>query len=96
MSALDISARAGWKAYAAAEQAWSRLWFQERPTTPLELARIGIGAALLLHYLSASSYLLEFWGDAGLLPRALALPRCGPVDAICFLLLHRAMAMDRL
>ena len=47
MSALDISARAGRKAFAAAEQAWSRLWFQERPTTPLELVRIGIGAALL-------------------------------------------------
>jgi len=78
MSALGISARAGRKAFAAAEQAWSRLWFQERPTTPLELVRIGIGAALLLHYLSASSYLLEFWGDAGLLPRALALRDSDP------------------
>ena len=78
MSALDISARAGRKAFAAAEQAWSRLWFQERPTTPLELVRIGIGAALLLHYLSASSYLLEFWGDGGLLPRALALRDLDP------------------
>ena len=78
MSALDISARAGRQAFAAAEQAWSRLWFQERPTTPLELVRIGIGAALLLHYLSASSYLLEFWGDGGLLPRALALRYLDP------------------
>jgi predicted DCC family thiol-disulfide oxidoreductase YuxK len=73
MSALDISARAGANACAAVEQAWSRLWFVERPTTPLELVRIGIGAALLLNYLSASSYLLEFWGDAGLMPRAVAL-----------------------
>ena len=78
MSALAISARAGWKVYAAAEQAWSRLWFQERPTTPLELVRIGIGAALLLYYLRASSYLLEFWGDAGLLPRALAVRDSDP------------------
>ena len=78
MSALAISARGGWKVYAAAEQAWSGLWFQERPTTPLELVRIGIGAALLLYYLRASSYLLEFWGDAGLLPRALALRESDP------------------
>jgi predicted DCC family thiol-disulfide oxidoreductase YuxK len=78
MSALAISARAGWKAYAAAEQAYSRFWFVERPTTPLELVRIGIGAALLLNYLTASSYLLEFWGDAGLLPRALALRDANP------------------
>ncbi len=95
MSALNISARAGRTAYLAAEQAWSRLWFQERPTTPLELVRIGIGAALLLHYVSASSYLLEFWGDAGLLPRALALRDADPW-MICFLLFHRAMAVDRL
>ena len=54
MSALAISARAGWKFYAAAERVWSRLWFQERSTTPLELMRIGIGAALLLYYLRAS------------------------------------------
>ena len=40
--------------------------------------RIGIGAALLLHYLGASSYLLEFWGDGGLLPRALALRHLDP------------------
>ena len=73
MSALAVSARAGWKVYAVAEKAWARLWFQERPTTPLEIVRIGIGAALLLNYITASSYLLEFWGDAGLLPRALAL-----------------------
>jgi predicted DCC family thiol-disulfide oxidoreductase YuxK len=73
MSAVEVSARAGRNAFAAAEQAWSRLWFQERPTTPLELVRIGIGAAVLLNYLRASPYLLEFWGDTGLLSRTLAL-----------------------
>ena len=78
MSALEISARAGRNAYAAAEQVWSRFWFQERPTTPLELVRIGIGAALFFHYLSASPHLLEFWGDGGLLPRALALRDADP------------------
>jgi predicted DCC family thiol-disulfide oxidoreductase YuxK len=78
MSALAISARAGRKIYAAAEQAWSRLWFGEIATTPLELVRIGIGAALLFNYLMASPYLFEFWGDAGLLPRALALRDSNP------------------
>jgi predicted DCC family thiol-disulfide oxidoreductase YuxK len=73
MSALEVAARAGGRAFAAVEQAWSRLWFQVRPTTPLELVRIGLGAALLLHYFRASPYLFEFWGDDGLLPRALAL-----------------------
>ena len=74
MSALEVAARnAGGRAFAAVEQAWSRLWFQARPTTPLELVRIGLGAALLLHYSRASPYLFQFWGDDGLLPRALAL-----------------------
>jgi predicted DCC family thiol-disulfide oxidoreductase YuxK len=50
---------------------WSRLWFQDRPTSPLEIARIGIGAGLLLHYVLASPYLFMFWGDDGWLPRAL-------------------------
>lgn len=50
---------------------WSRVWFQDRPTSPLEIARIGIGAGLLLHYALASPYLFLFWGDDGWLPRAL-------------------------
>ena len=33
---------------------WSHLWFQDRPTSPLEITRIGIGAALSLHYALAS------------------------------------------
>jgi predicted DCC family thiol-disulfide oxidoreductase YuxK len=56
---------------AAPGRAWSRFWFQERPTAPLELARIGIGAALLLHYGMATPYLFDFWGDAGWMPRDL-------------------------
>jgi predicted DCC family thiol-disulfide oxidoreductase YuxK len=65
--------QAGRKAYAAVSQGWSRFWFQERPTMPLELIRIGVGAALFLHYLLAAPFLFEFWGDAGLMPRELAL-----------------------
>jgi predicted DCC family thiol-disulfide oxidoreductase YuxK len=59
--------------FAALGRAWSRFWFQERPTSPLELARIGIGAALLLHYGMATPYLFDFWGDPGWMPRDLAL-----------------------
>ena len=52
-------------------QAWSRFWFQDKSTSPLEIARIGIGAALLLHYGLASPYLFTLWGDDGWMPRAL-------------------------
>lgn len=57
--------------FAALSDAWSRLWFQPSPTAPLELARIGIGAALLLHYGLATPYLAEFWGDTGWMTREL-------------------------
>ena len=50
---------------------WSRIWFQNKPTTPLEITRIGIGLALLVHYGLASPYLFTFWGDDGWMPRAL-------------------------
>jgi len=53
--------------------AWSQFWFQSSPTSPLEITRMGIGAALLLHYGLASPYLFDFWGDAGWMPRDLAL-----------------------
>ena len=48
---------------------WSLIWLQPSPTAPLELARIGIGAALLSHYALATPYLSDFWGDAGWMPR---------------------------
>jgi predicted DCC family thiol-disulfide oxidoreductase YuxK len=50
---------------------WSRMWFRDGPTSPLEISRIGIGAAMLLHYGLATPYLLKFWGDDGWLPHAL-------------------------
>jgi len=59
--------------FAALGEGWSQIWFQHRPTSPLELARMGIGAALLLHYGMATPYLFDFWGDAGLMPRAIVL-----------------------
>jgi hypothetical protein len=60
-------------AFAALSRAWSQVWFQESPTSPLELARIGIGAALLLHYALATPHLFDLWGDAGWMPRDVVL-----------------------
>jgi predicted DCC family thiol-disulfide oxidoreductase YuxK len=51
---------------------WSRIWFQDRPTTPLEITRIGIGTALLIHYALATPYLSELWGENGWVPRDVA------------------------
>ena len=48
------------------EMLWQRLWFRDGPTTPLEICRIGIAAAMLLHYALASPYLLTFWGNDGM------------------------------
>ena len=62
---------------AAAGEVWAQIWFQPMPTAPLELARIGIGAALLLHYGMATPYLFDFWGDAGLMPRSIVLRDTG-------------------
>ena len=50
-----------------------RSGFKSSPTSPLELARIGIGAALLLHYALATPYLFDLWGDAGWMPRDVVL-----------------------
>ena len=44
-------------------RAWSRFWFQPSPTSPLEIGRIGIGAALLVNYSFASAHLFDFWGE---------------------------------
>ena len=55
--------------FAALSRAWSQVWFQDSPTSPLELARIGIGAAILLHYTLAFPYIFDLWGDAGWMPR---------------------------
>jgi predicted DCC family thiol-disulfide oxidoreductase YuxK len=73
MARLAALARLGRDVVAAVRDGWIRFWFQSTPTTPLELARIGIGAALLLHYAMATPYLFEVWGDDGWMPRSVAL-----------------------
>jgi hypothetical protein len=57
--------------FAPLSRAWSRIWFQDAPTSPLEIARIGIGAAMLHHYAVATPYLNTFWGDDGWVPKAI-------------------------
>jgi predicted DCC family thiol-disulfide oxidoreductase YuxK len=56
-------------------RAWLRFWLQDKSTSPLEIARIGVGAAMLLHYGLASPHLFTFWGDSGWLPRAMLVQR---------------------
>jgi len=60
-------------ALAAGGRAWSQFWFQDSLTAQLEVVRIGLGAALLCHYAMVTPYLLYFWGDAGWIPRDIAL-----------------------
>jgi predicted DCC family thiol-disulfide oxidoreductase YuxK len=58
-------------AAAKLSEVWWQIWFQPSATAPLELARIGIGAALFCHYALATPYLSDFWGDTGWMPRKL-------------------------
>ena len=58
---------------AALDRTWSRIWFQDLSTGPLELARIGVGAAMLLHYTLAIPHLFEMWGNDGWAPREVVL-----------------------
>jgi predicted DCC family thiol-disulfide oxidoreductase YuxK len=66
-----VLARVNKAVIAPLNRLWVRIWFQDRSTAPLEITRIGVGGALLLHYAMATPYLLMFWGDDGWLPRAL-------------------------
>jgi predicted DCC family thiol-disulfide oxidoreductase YuxK len=85
MSSPVTLVRFGRDAFAALERVWSRIWFQDTPTSPLELARIGIGAALLFHYALATPHLFEIWGDAGWAPRERVLENHDPwVQSIFF------------
>lgn len=66
----DVTARpTGFFSFAALRGVWSRIWFQDRTTTTLDIARIGIGFAMLLHYALATPYLHLLWGNDGWFPR---------------------------
>jgi predicted DCC family thiol-disulfide oxidoreductase YuxK len=62
----------GRETFAAIGQAWSSIWFQDSSTAPLEIVRIGIGAAVLFHFGMATTFLFDLWGDAGWMPPAFA------------------------
>ena len=72
MPGLATFARLSRAAFAALGGAWSQIWFQTSPTGPLELSRIGLGALLLLYYGLVTPNVLEFWGEAGWMPREIA------------------------
>jgi predicted DCC family thiol-disulfide oxidoreductase YuxK len=70
--------------FAALGRAWSQVWFQDSSTSPLEITRIGVGAAVLLHHTLATPYLFELWGDAGWVPRDLILSNREPWEQSVF------------
>ena len=78
MPPLATFARLIRESLAALGRAWSQLWFQSMTTMPLEIARVGLGAALLVHYSMAIPYLFEFWSDAGFMPLSVAWPQREP------------------
>jgi predicted DCC family thiol-disulfide oxidoreductase YuxK len=73
MSIAAALARFGQRLFAGLRRAWSQLWFQSTSTVPLEVARMGLGGAMLVNYSLATPYLFELWGDEGWMPRAAAL-----------------------
>jgi predicted DCC family thiol-disulfide oxidoreductase YuxK len=68
MPRLATLARCLRETLAAPGRAWSWFWFQSSTTTPMDITRIGIGAALLFHFGMATPYLFDLWGDAGWMP----------------------------
>jgi predicted DCC family thiol-disulfide oxidoreductase YuxK len=72
MSGQITVASASRDAFVALSRAWSRVWFQVGPTTPLEMTRIGVGLALFINYAIATPHLFEFWGETGWMPQSVA------------------------
>ncbi len=72
---------------ASLKRVWDHVWFQDRPTTQLELIRIGLGFAMLCHYGLGSAYLFEIWGNQGWFPPEL-LTKLPPDDTSMTSLLY--------
>jgi predicted DCC family thiol-disulfide oxidoreductase YuxK len=70
MSHLVAFAQSVRSAHSALVGHWTRFWFESAPTTPLEITRIGVGAAMLLNYALATPHLPTFWGKGGWIPLA--------------------------
>src|SRR5262249_45127018 len=52
--------------------------FCDTATGPLELSRMGIGAALLIHYGLTTPFIYELWGDAGGMPLSVVMQDYDP------------------
>jgi predicted DCC family thiol-disulfide oxidoreductase YuxK len=70
--------RIGRSSVAAVTRAWRQVWFSDTATTPLELSRMGIGAALLIHYGLTTPFIYELWGEAGGVPLSVAMQDYDP------------------
>jgi predicted DCC family thiol-disulfide oxidoreductase YuxK len=70
------------------KRVWDQIWFQDRPTTQLELVRIGVGFAMLCHYGLASAYLFEIWGHQGWFPPETFVPPPGGASPVRSLLYY--------
>jgi predicted DCC family thiol-disulfide oxidoreductase YuxK len=84
MSNLVKLAHAVRDTFAGLGQAWSQFWFESCPTAPLELARMGIGAAMLIHYALAIPYLFILWGEDGWMPYSSAIETYDPLKQSIF------------
>jgi predicted DCC family thiol-disulfide oxidoreductase YuxK len=69
---LAAPLRIGREILAAVGRVWSAIWFQDSTTSPLEIIRIGLGAAVLFHFGTGTPYLFDFWGDTGWMPPEVA------------------------
>jgi predicted DCC family thiol-disulfide oxidoreductase YuxK len=78
MSPLVTLAHSVRNAIACFGRGWAWFWFKSRPTLPIEITRIGVGTALLIHYALATPYLDQLWGDAGWMPLKAALEDYDP------------------
>ncbi len=52
-------------------RAWVRFWFELADTRALDLVRVGVGATLLLSYLSVAGHVEAFYTEQGWLPLAM-------------------------
>ncbi len=69
---LSLVSRTAGGLLSAIAKAWSTIWFQDSPTVPLEIVRIGVGAAVLFHYGMGTPFLFNLWGDHGWMPPEIA------------------------
>jgi predicted DCC family thiol-disulfide oxidoreductase YuxK len=68
MVSVATPLRLGREALAPFAQAWSWFWFQPTTTVPLDVVRIGLGAAVFFHFGMATPFVLDLWGDARWMP----------------------------